>query len=199
MDDALKILMLEDVAADAELILRALQRGGVQCRARVVASEADFRRGLDEFEPDIILSDFALPHFDGMSALRMARARRPDTPFLFVSGTIGEERAVETLKEGASDYVIKDSLQRLPVAVQKALEAQRLRVAKREMEEVLRESEARHRRVVESVMECIITVDERQCIVLFNPAAERLFGYARRACPQIRRDRADQPCDGPVR
>ena len=178
MDDALKILVLEDVATDAELILRALQRGGVQCRARVVASEADFRRGLDEFEPDIILSDFALPDFDGMSALRMARARRPDTPFLFVSGTIGEERAVETLKEGASDYVIKDSLQRLPVAVQKALEAQRLRAAKRETDEALRDSEARYRRIVESVMECIITVDEHQRIVLFNPAAELIFGRA---------------------
>ena len=179
MDDALKILVLEDVATDAELMLRALRRGGVRYRARVVASEADFRRGLDEFEPDIILSDFALPDFDGMSALRMARARRPDTPFLFVSGTIGEERAVETLKEGASDYVIKSGLQRLPLAVQKALEAQRLRAAKRETDEALRDSEARYRGIVKSVMECIITVDERQRIVVFNPAAEQVFGRSR--------------------
>ena len=181
MDDALKILVLEDTATDAELMLRALRRGGVQCRERVVASEADFRRGLDEFEPDIILSDFTLPGFDGMSALRMARARRPDTPFLFVSGTIGEERAVEALKEGASDYVMKNNLRRLPVAVQKARDAQRSRAMKREMDAALRDSEARYRGIVNSVMECIITVDERQCIVEFNPAAEILFGYERAA------------------
>jgi len=179
MDDALKILLLEDVAADAELILRALNRGGLQCRVKIVGNQADYRHGLEEFGPDIILSDFALPGFDGMSALRMARERLPDTPFLFVSGAIGEERAVETLNHGANDYVIKDRLQRLPVAVQKALEAERLRAATRESEQTLRESEARYRGIVESVTECIISIDERQRIVLFNAAAEKLFGYAR--------------------
>lgn len=135
MNSKLKVLIVEDVATDAELALRELERRGVACIARRVETEDDFRRQLDEFAPDIILCDFSLPQFDGMTALLIAREKRPDTPFVFVSGTIGEERAIECLKRGATDYVLKTNLARLAPAVTRALEEAAGRRLRREQEE----------------------------------------------------------------
>src|SRR6185437_12198952 len=101
MEQALRLLILEDAAAEAELAVRALETAGLDCSWRCVESETDFRSGLRDLRPDIVLSDFSLPRFDGMSALAIAAAEAPDIPFIFVSGTIGEERAIEALKRGA--------------------------------------------------------------------------------------------------
>src|SRR5688572_5194218 len=102
MEPNLRILMLEDVASDAELEVRALKRAGVSCEWRRVEAAAEFAAQLEPFNPHLIVSDFTLPAFDGLSALKLARDARPDVPFIFVSGTIGEERAIEALKEGAA-------------------------------------------------------------------------------------------------
>ena len=120
MEQDLRLLILEDVAAEAELTVRALKTAGLDCAWQRVESETDFRAGLRE-RPDIVLSDFSLPRFDGMSALAMAAAEAPEIPFIFVSGTIGEERAIEALKHGAVDYVLKTNLARLGPAVKRAL------------------------------------------------------------------------------
>jgi diguanylate cyclase (GGDEF)-like protein len=121
MEQDLRLLILEDVAADAELTVRALETVGLDCAWRRVDSETEFRAGLRELRPDIVLSDFSLPRFDGMSALAIAAAEAPEIPFIFVSGTIGEERAIEALKHGAVDYVLKTNLARLGPAVKRAL------------------------------------------------------------------------------
>ena len=102
-----RVLLTEDVASDAELEVRELKRAGLRVVHRIVASEEDFENALREFLPDIILSDFSMPGFDGMAALAIARVRTPETPFIFVSGTIGEEYAIRALKNGATDYVLK--------------------------------------------------------------------------------------------
>jgi len=115
------ILLLEDRAADAELIERQLQRGGIDPDLTRVETEDAFRDSLMRHPPDIILADYNLPAFDGMAALAIARDAAPEIPFIFVSGGIGEERAVETLRNGATDYVLKDSLTRLPSAVERAV------------------------------------------------------------------------------
>src|SRR5690242_15081805 len=94
MDKPIRLLMLEDVATDAELAIRELKRAGLRTQRRVVQTEADFVRAITEFAPELILSDFNLPSFDGMRALAIARARCPQTPFIFVSGTIGEAYAI---------------------------------------------------------------------------------------------------------
>jgi diguanylate cyclase (GGDEF)-like protein len=120
MEQDLRVLILEDVAAEAELTVRALETAGLDCVWQRVEGETEFRAGLRE-RPDIILSDFSLPRFDGMSALAMAAAEAPEIPFIFVSGTIGEERAIEALKHGAVDYVLKTNLARLAPAVKRAL------------------------------------------------------------------------------
>ena len=145
----IRVLLAEDVPTEAELELRELKRAGLRVAHRVVDAEKDFTEALRQFGPDVILSDFSMPNFDGMEALRIAREMVPEIPFIFVSGTLGEEYAISALKNGASDYVIKTNLTRLPVAVDRAIADARLardrRRAETELEiarERLKESEA---------------------------------------------------------
>jgi diguanylate cyclase (GGDEF)-like protein/PAS domain S-box-containing protein len=145
----MRVLIAEDVATDAELQVRLLERAGLCVVPRIVDSEKAFTAALREFAPDVILSDFAMNGFDGMAALSIARAIAPHTPFVFVSGTIGEEYAIGAVKAGATDYVLKSNLLRLPGAVERAVaevtaRRERLR-AEAELEiarERLREREA---------------------------------------------------------
>ncbi|HXL75383.1 MAG TPA: EAL domain-containing protein [Burkholderiales bacterium] len=116
----LRLLLTEDNAADAELELRELKRAGLRIAHRVADTEQGFVSALREFCPDVILSDFSMPGFDGMAALALARELAPDTPFVFVSGTLGEEYAIRALRNGATDYVLKTNLMRLPAAVERA-------------------------------------------------------------------------------
>ena len=117
----IRVLLTEDVVSDAELEVRELKRAGLRITHLIADTEQSFTGALREFSPDIILSDFSMPAFDGMSALALARELRPETPFIFVSGTIGEEYAIRALKNGATDYVLKTNLVRLPAAVERAL------------------------------------------------------------------------------
>src|SRR3981189_1909263 len=116
-----RMLCVEDVETDAELVVLRLRQDGIQCDSTRVETDEAFVAALRERKYDIILSDFSLPQFDGMSALALARRERPDIPFIFVSGTIGEERAIEALRCGAVDYVLKSNLKRLAPAVTPAL------------------------------------------------------------------------------
>ncbi len=135
---SLKALVVEDLPADVELVTVELKRAGMEPVVRRVDTENDFLRELDEFKPDVILSDFSMPSFSGLTALDLAQQRSPDTPFIFVSGTIGEEMAVESLKRGAIDYVLKGNLTRLPSAVRRARQEAADRTARRQAEQALR-------------------------------------------------------------
>src|SRR6266446_1504080 len=130
----LRVLLAEDVAPDAELEVRELKRAGLRVSHRIVDSEKDFIRALREFAPGVILSDFSMPQFDGMEALRLAKELAPDTPFIFVSGTLGEEYAIRALKNGATDYVVKSNLVRLSAAVERALAEAKLLRERRQTE-----------------------------------------------------------------
>ena len=122
MNNPLRILLLEDNPADAQLVQFELAEGGLNFTAKVVMTKKDFTRELQEFSPDIILSDYDLPQFSGLQALHEATKRSPDIPFILVSGAIVEERAIEILTQGARDYVLKMKLQqRLVPAVKRAL------------------------------------------------------------------------------
>lgn len=168
----IRILMAEDVKSDAELAARELKRAGLCFTHRIVDREEQFVTALGEFAPDVILSDFSMPQFDGMAALTIARERRPHTPFIFVSGTIGEEYAIRALKSGATDYVLKTNLVRLPVAVQRALDEAK-------QQETLRQSEGLKVAILDSSLDALVTIDESGNIVEFNRAAEAMFGIAR--------------------
>src|SRR2546430_10230525 len=121
MTEPLRILLAEDSESDAELIQRELKRGGLDFQSRRVQTEADFRRELDEFRPHLVISDFSMPQFNGRKALAIARESRGDIPFIFISGTIGENVAVDMMKAGADDYVMKNNLARLLPALKREL------------------------------------------------------------------------------
>lgn len=126
-DDApggkVRILILEDQPADAELAQRLLTRSGLRYVAVIVDTRAAFIAQLAAFRPDVIVSDFSLPGFSGASALEIVQAQCPNIPFIFWSGVLGDEAAVELMKQGATDYILKDRPARLPAAVQQALAA----------------------------------------------------------------------------
>ncbi|NLU03849.1 MAG: response regulator, partial [Methanothermobacter sp.] len=116
-----RILILEDVPLDVELMEREIRRAGIEFISETADNEEDFIRAIDEFRPDVILADHSLPSFDGLSALSIARERCPWVPFIFVSGKIGEEFAVEALKAGATDYVLKSNFSKVTIAIKRAI------------------------------------------------------------------------------
>jgi PAS domain S-box-containing protein len=122
MARSLKILHIEDVKSDAELVERTLKQSGITFEKIIVDTKADYVKALEEFHPDIILSDHSLPSFNSLEALKILKQSNIDIPFILITSTVSEEFAVNVMKEGASDYVLKDRLQRLPSAIINAIE-----------------------------------------------------------------------------
>ena len=133
----LRFVLLEDDPNDAELIQLQLAKDGIEVDWRHVVAERDFREALAGAPPELVLADYTLPGFDGLAALKILLQHSPDIPFIFVSGSLGEERAIEALKSGATDYVLKDRLQRLPAVVMRALTEARERRERREAQAAL--------------------------------------------------------------
>ncbi len=174
MKPSLSVLYLEDDPDDAELIQALLALEGIVCTVVRVETRGSFEQALRAGGFDLILSDYTLPAFDGLTALSMAREQCPEVPFIFVSGTLGEEAAIEALKLGATDYVLKQRLSRLVPAVRRALQELEERRARKSAEEQLRLSA----RVFESSSEGIILTDEKTHILTVNPAFTRITGYS---------------------
>jgi two-component system, NarL family, sensor histidine kinase UhpB len=150
MSAKLNLLLVEDTATDAEMVVRHLAKGGMDVVIRRVETERDFVHALQTSPPDLILSDFSLPQFDGLRALEVAATHAPEIPFLFVSGTIGEERAIDALRRGATDYVLKSNLSRLHSAVDRALRESALKADRRKSEQQRREQDVRLQRLTRS-------------------------------------------------
>ena len=181
--------MVEDVATDAELMLRELRRAGIRCDAHRVDTAVEYRRELEDFQPQVILSDFSMPSFDGMEALRIASESYPHIPFIFVSGTLGEEYAVRALKNGATDFVLKNNLLRLPPSVERAIKEVEERRARQVLEQQVHESEERFRQLAENISEVfwVHAVDSEQSLYI-SPAYERVWGSARGDVKRVHRD-----------
>jgi diguanylate cyclase (GGDEF)-like protein len=150
MSPTLQLILVEDNAPDAEIVARHLTRAKLHFSIHRVETEAELLAALATRPPDLIISDFSLPQFDGLRALEVATAQSPHTPFIFVSGTIGEERAIEALRRGATDYVLKTNLARLAPAVERALSEAALKAKGREAEAQRREQELRLQRLTRS-------------------------------------------------
>jgi diguanylate cyclase (GGDEF)-like protein len=157
---SIRILFVEDLEVDMERELYQLRRDGLPCTFRRVETARDLSSALREFDPTIVLSDYSLPQFDGMSALRLVRDERPDLPFVFVSGTIGEEVAIAALHAGAIDYVLKDNLARLAPAVRRAIgEAELNAERQRQAEQIARLN--RVLRVLSGVNSLVLRIRDR--------------------------------------
>jgi signal transduction histidine kinase/CheY-like chemotaxis protein len=176
----LHILILEDEPADAELAERELRKGGITYSSRRVETKEAFLKELKDFKPDIVLADYRLPSFDGLSALMIVKEQCPDVPFIFVSGAIGEEFAIETIKKGATDYVLKGRLSSLVPAVNRALREVEGRAERKQAEEALQESirlidqaKREWESSVDSIPQVICLIDCQGYIFRVNRAVER--------------------------
>jgi diguanylate cyclase (GGDEF)-like protein/PAS domain S-box-containing protein len=178
MGHPIKVLLAEDAAIDAELEVRELERAGLSVEVRIVETEREFRQALAEFKPDVILSDFTMPAFDGMSALGIARKECPDVPFIFVSGTLGEEHAIRALKSGAVDYVLKHNLLRLPSSVERAVQEARSRRERRHAELELDATRERLASIFTTLRDILWSVDGETGELLYvSPAIEAIYGH----------------------
>jgi|GEM_PF-2168472 len=182
---SLRILHLEDSVNDAFLVEHLLTETWPRCQVQRVDSRGEYRNALESGNFDVILSDYSLPDFDGLSALDFARARWPDKPFIFLSGTIGEERAIEALKRGAYDYIIKDRPGRLIPAIRQALAVLNETEQRHQAEEALHQNRERFRQITENVADLIAVLDLEGHRVYHNPAYGEILGE----------DTGEQPTD----
>ncbi len=174
-EKTLRLLILEDNIDDAELAVKQLEKEGFKVEHSVVDTENSFREALDT-DPDLILADYSLPGFNGPEALLIHRNVSPDIPFIIFTGTIGEETAVDCIKLGAVDYVLKDNLVRLGSAVRRALDEAEIRREKMNAEMKLRESEEKYRLTFENSSDGICILQDAR-IVFANPLLYELMGY----------------------
>ena len=164
------ILHLEDSPTDRELVQELFQADGLTCEFQAMETRAAFEAALEQGKCDVILSDYSLPGFDGMTALALAQQRRPEVPFIFISGVMGEERAIESLKNGATDYVLKQRIERLLPSVRRALREVVERQQLRDTETRLRQSEEQLRQITENVGDWILVFDVEGNCTFANPA-----------------------------
>lgn len=177
MSEQLQILILEDRPTDAELMTRELRREGIEFNAQRVMTETEFEAALHSPALDLILSDYKLPAYDGLSALALARKLRPELPFIFVSGSIGEEIAIDALHHGATDYVLKQQLDRLGPAVQRTMKAARDQKQLAEATRQLAESEKRLRLALEAGQMGVWEIDLVNGTAWRTPQHDQIFGH----------------------
>jgi two-component system cell cycle sensor histidine kinase/response regulator CckA len=179
MTRPVRVLHLEDSPRDAEMIRHRLDVEDVSCDILVANSKESFETALTREPFDLIISDYNLPGYNGVAALKHAQATQPDVPVILISGTVVEEQAVKCLHIGAIDYLLKDRLDRLVPAVRRALQEAETRRARQRVEAALGKSEARKAAILDSVLDCIVTIDASGTVIEFNVAAVRTFGYTK--------------------
>jgi PAS domain S-box-containing protein len=173
----LNILLIEDSEKDAERMLRELEKAGYAVKFRRIETEKGMRQALEEKEWDLALSDYTLPRFSGRAALELSREKASDLPFILVSGKIGEEIAVDVLEKGASGFVMKDNLFRLPSVVERCLQDKRILIEKSQAEEELRKVASRYHLLAENISDIIWTMDLNQRFTFVSPSVFRITGF----------------------
>jgi len=179
MKRTLRVLHVEDRERDVALLTRHLSLAGYDPHSERVETPEAMRAALEEGEWDVVLCDFSMPHFSAPEALRLLKETGLDVPFIIISGTVGEETAVEAMRAGADDYLMKGSLARLVAAIERGMQDAENRRARRRAEEALRESEDRYRDLVEYSHDLICTHDLEGRILSVNRTAAEILGYDR--------------------
>ncbi|HWC53003.1 MAG TPA: response regulator, partial [Chitinophagaceae bacterium] len=180
MTEKLKILHLEDLQDDAELIRREMVKAGINCEVHLVENKKEFIKELNRFMPDIILSDHSLAAFDSLEALSLVKQMGIEAPFILVTATVSEEYAVSIIREGAADYILKDRLQRLPSAVLNAIKKHRLELEKKKAYEALQASRRKYKLLFESnPMPMWMIAKSTLRVIAVNEAALLHYGYTR--------------------
>ena len=176
----LRLLHLEDNLADAHLLRETLASEGLSFEVVHASNRENFEEALGTSPFDLIITDYAIPGWNGLEALARVREKDPHVPFIFFSGALGEERAVEALKRGATDYVLKNRLSRLLPVIHRALSGVEDQRRRKQVEQALREAELRYRMLFEQSPEAIVVVDPQTMLPLdFNDEACRQLGYSR--------------------
>jgi len=173
----LKILFIEDASSDTVLAEHSLKAAGLDFQFQTVKTEETLRTALKQFDPDLVISDYSMPEFDGMTALHTVLELNAGLPFIVFTGSINEETAVECMKAGATDYVLKEHVNRLPLAVKSAIKKKKMLKATIEAQQKLHENEKKFRALYESATDGVIGIDSKGRITLWNPAAEKMFGF----------------------
>jgi PAS domain S-box-containing protein len=178
VDRKIRILILEDVAADVVRINHELRQAGMNFYSKRVDARKDFLFELENHPPDVIFSDHGLPSFDGFAALSLAKEKCPEVPFIFVTGSMGEQRTIETFEHGATDYVLKNRLSGLAPAVERALRGAKQRSMQYETETSLRKTEERFRLVMEGIKDyAIFMLDPEGNVTFWNAGAQWLYDW----------------------
>lgn len=177
MKTPLRVLVVEDSEFDARILITTLRKGGYDPSFERVQTAAEMAAALKEKSWDIILSDYNMPEFDAMRALKLLQESSIDIPFIIISGGIGEDTAVAAMKAGAHDYLMKGSLARLVPAVERELREAKERASKRLAQQSVRESEMRYRLLWETATDAVLLMDTKSVIHFANPAVEKVFGY----------------------
>ncbi len=173
----LKVLIVEDSEDDVLLILHELKNEGYDLIYERVDTYEAMSRALDEQKWDVILSDYQMPNFNGLDALKLVKEKTVDLPFIIVSGVISEELAIEAMKTGAHDFIIKSSLSRLAPAIKRELNEAKIREERREAIKALKESENLYRTIFENTGTAIVIINEDTKIAISNREVEKMFGY----------------------
>jgi PAS domain S-box-containing protein len=177
MENKIRLLMLEDSPEDAELVCLELAKTGVEFIIKQTDNLNDFSDALDYFKPQIILSDYLIPNFSGLGGLAIAKEKLPDVPYIFVSGHIGEDRAIEALKKGATDYVLKDRLTKLVPTVKRVLKEVEELDSRKLAENSLKESEESYKILFENNLAGVYNSTLEGSILKCNQACTEILGY----------------------
>jgi len=180
METTYRVLIVEDMPSDADLTEREVQKVLDPCKFERVETPEDFLLMLDEFVPDIVISDYSMPRFDGLTALKLSLEKTPFTPFIILTGSMNEDTAVKCMKLGATNYVIKEHIKRLGPAVINALDQKKNRIERQKTQEALVESEERYRSIFENNHTIMLLINPATDeIVDANPAACTYYGFTR--------------------
>lgn len=178
MEKSLKILILEDSETDAEIIQRLVKKAFAHADFKLSANKAQYIEALKEFEPEVILADNSLPQFDAEEALEIVRKQSLITPFILITGTVSEEFAVDIIKQGADDYILKDRLARLPAAIETAVKKRLAEKEKQAAVQKIIEAEEKYRTLIQRISDGFIALDTNWCCVYANKKIEEMTGRA---------------------